>query len=77
MHISPSAELLLAPFLLSFWKVGSRAEAISRERSPCRHEHHRLLMPLPSREEWVGEKSAQTAHKRKVCGSERYTVEQN
>lgn len=76
LHVSPRAEPLLAPLRLSFWKVGSRsrAEAVSRERSPCWCERRRLLQPLTSREERAG--TAQTAHERKVWGSERSTTEQ-
>lgn len=73
-------ELLLVPFLLSFWKVSPRSEAISRERCPCWCVHRRLLLPLPSRKEWARDsqgKSAQTAHKTKVWRSERSITEQN
>lgn len=48
LHISLSAEPLLTPFLLSFWKVCSRAEATSRERFPRRCEHRSSLQPLHS-----------------------------
>lgn len=44
-------EPLCTYFLLSFWKVGSRSEAISRVLSPCSCELCRLWRPLPFRQE--------------------------
>lgn len=54
LHISLNMEPLCTNFLLSFWKVGSRLEAISRVLSPCWCELCRLWWPLPFRQEGGG-----------------------
>lgn len=50
LHICLGLEPVCTNFLLSFWKVGSCSEGISRVLSPCWWELCRMLMPLPFRQ---------------------------
>lgn len=73
--ISLNMEPLCTNFLLSFWKVGSRSEAISRVFSPCWCVlMWALLVLMGSPFQTGGRGSAETAHKRKGWGLEKSLV---
>lgn len=77
LRVSRNMELLCINFLLSFWKVGSRLEAISRALSPHADVRAAGCNGLSvSDREGVRRVSAETALQGKGRGSERSLMEQ-
>lgn len=79
LYISLNIEPLCTHFLLSFWKVGSRSEAISSVFPMLMCADVRSAGPqvaLASPFQTGGRGSAETAHQGKGGGSERPMIEQ-